>query len=969
MKVFFLVVLTFFSSICFAQRFADKFAQHWADSVYNSLNEEERIGQLMIARLSSIDPKTRSITSLFEQTADFVKKYNIGGVCVFQGSPVYQAINLNKLKKMSKTPLLISIDGEWGVGMRIPDSVIALPKQMMLGAISNPTIIYQYGKIVSDQCKRLGIQMNYAPVMDINNNPLNPVINDRSFGENKYKVSKFGTLYMKGMQDNGVMACAKHFPGHGDVAVDSHFDLPVINKTIEQMDSVELFPFKNIFEKGVSSVMVGHLSIPSIDNRINRPTSLSEKNIKDLLQSQLHYEGIVITDGLEMQAVKKFYSNGEASVEALIAGNDLLCLPDSIPVSIEKIKQAILQNRLSWSDIEAKCKKVLMAKYKYVVSQNDSIELSNLTSDLNKDALQIRSIVAKNAITLLNNEDKTFFPLQNKNDQESIAYIGVGLKNENTFAKEMKSNFNATVFMIDLSAKWNDSIANVIRQISMNYKNVIIGIHQINRLPANNFGISEDIKKMIDSLSVTSNTIIFLFGNPYAAKNWCDARNLVVCYEDDSGTQKTAIKMLMGKIPFKGTLPVSICEKYQAGYGLPANENLKHKIDNPFLSDEIDSMINDAINKKAMPGCTVLAIQNDDTLIQKSYGYYTYNKKQEVTNSSVYDLASLTKILSTTLCLMKLYEEGKFDINQPLGNYLSMAKATNKENVIIKDLLLHQAGLSPFIPYYKETLDKNNKALKKIYSRTKKKDASIEVTPKMYIRNQFVDSFYQKILSSAVNTDKKYVYSDLDFILLGKMIEQITGMTLNEYVDQHFYSPMGLTSIGYLPLNRMSKKQIVPSTLETEFRNQELQGYVHDQSAAIMGAVAGHAGLFSNAKDISAIMKMLLNGGYWEGKSYLKDETIELFTGYQSSISRRGLGFDKPEKENRTGINPYPAKSCSSFSFGHLGFTGTCVWADPERNLIFVFLSNRIYPNDNGVFKELNLRGKIFEHLYQQNLK
>ncbi len=966
MKVFFLVFLGFLNSICFAQSITEKKAKYWADSVYNSLNHDERVGQLVVARLSSIDSKTRSITSLFDQTADFIKKYNIGGVCIFQGSPEFQAANLNKLKKMAKTPLLISIDGEWGVGMRIPDSVIPLPRQMMLGAVNNPDLIYEYGSVVANQCKRIGIQMNYAPVMDINNNPLNPVINDRSFGENKFKVAKFGTLYMQGLQDNGVMACAKHFPGHGDVSVDSHLDLPVINKSINQLDSLELFPFKSIFDKGVSSVMVGHLSIPSIDDRINRPTSLSKKNIKDLLQTRLKYNGIVITDGLEMQGVKKFYSNGEASVEALIAGNDLLCLPDSIPVSIEKIKQAIIDNRLTWVDIEAKCKKVLMAKYKYVVSDNDSIDLLNLTSDLNKDAIRIKKLVAKNAITLLSNEDNSFFPLRkNKN---RIAYIGIGLKEENVFAKELKLNYDAAVFLFDNSAKWNDSVAAIVNQIYIQYDHVIIGIHKINRTPVNNFGICEDIKKIIDSIRLKSNAFVFLFGNAYAAKNWCDAKNLAVCFEDDSSTQKTAIRMLMGVIPFKGTLPVSVCEKYTSGFGLHANQ--KNEL-NAFhtskqsLTIQIDSMVNDAINKKAMPGCAVLAIKNNDTLINKNYGYSSYNKKQAVDYTSLYDLASLTKVLSTSLCLMKLYDEGKLDLNKTLGDYLQMVKGTNKENIIIKDLLLHEAGLTPFIPYFKQTLDSHQKPLKKYYSRSKKKVASNEVAKKLYIQNQYVDSFYKQILNSEVSKEKKYLYSDLDFIFLGKIVEQITGMKLNEYVDESFYRPMGLSSIGYLPLINHSKKNIVPSVLETEFRNQELQGYVHDQGAAIMGGVAGHAGLFSNSKDISTIMKMLLNGGYWQGKCYLKDETIELFTTYQSTNSRRGLGFDKPEKDNEIKAEPYPAKSCSPFTFGHLGFTGTCVWADPESDIIFVFLSNRIYPNDNGVFKTLQLRSKILELLYQ----
>ena len=303
-------------------------AVNWTDSVFKTLSDDERIAQLMVVRLSTYDAKAKKAIFFDSLVSELIKKYNIGGICLFQGSPVKQANIINKLQLQAKTPILMCIDAEWGVGMRMIDSVLPLPRQMMLGAVSDAAIAYEYGKIVAEQCKRVGLQVNYAPVVDINNNPNNPVINDRSFGEDKYKVALFGIQYMKGMQDNGVMACAKHFPGHGDVAVDSHFDLPVINKSMAQLDSLELYPFREIFKAGIGSVMIAHLSIPAIDNTPNKPTSISKNNVTELMRNQLGYQGLTFTDALEMQGVKKYFPDGAASVESLVAGNDMLCLPD-----------------------------------------------------------------------------------------------------------------------------------------------------------------------------------------------------------------------------------------------------------------------------------------------------------------------------------------------------------------------------------------------------------------------------------------------------------------------------------------------------------------------------------------------------------------------------------------------------------------------------------------------------------------
>lgn len=945
-------------------------ASLWADSIYESLGNDERIAQLMVVRLSSIDGTTKKVTFYDEQVEALIKKYNIGGICVFQGSPVKQAGIINRLQAKAKTPILMCIDAEWGVGMRMTDSVLPLPRQMMLGAMQDATIVYQYGKIVGEQCRRVGLQVNYAPVVDINNNPNNPVINDRSFGEDKYKVARYGIEYMKGMQETGVMACAKHFPGHGDVDVDSHFDLPVINKTMAQLDSLEFYPFRQIFNAGIGSVMVAHLYIPAIDSTANRATSLSPQNIKELMRNTMGYQGLTFTDALEMQGVKKFFPDGEASVQSLVAGNDMLCLPGDVPLAIKKIKEAIAAQKLSWADIEMHCKKVLQAKYEYGLNNYQPINTLNLTKDLNEQVPAMRKLVAENAITLVTKKDNTFFPLSAWTNHKAgdVALIVLGTRKENVLAQRMKTDYNAAVFYADDLVKNNAAIAGFVKKIKNKYKKTVIAVHNIGRSPSGNFGLGTLAVSLINQLQQKTNSIIFQFGNAYAAKNWCNAKNLVVCYEDDNIIQQVAADMLQGKLPYKGVLPVTVCSNFKFGDGITG---LKYSApENQWGLDmarmnRIDSIANDAINKKAAPGCVVLILKEGKIAFEKAYGNNTYHSPDPISIESIFDMASVTKTCATTLAVMKLYEEGKIDLNKKLGDYLPYVRGTNKENLLIKKILLHQAGLVSYIPFYKETIDETGKPLPGIYSDKKKDSFTIRVAQNFYMANNWADTINERILKSPVGPANKYVYSDNDFILLGKMVEALSGLPLDAYVKKEFYTPMSLPSIGFYPYKKFTTAHIVPTEDEPIFRRQLLRGDVHDPGAAMMGGMAGHAGLFSNAYDIAAIMQMLMNGGTFNGKRFLRKETIQLFTNYQSNISRRGYGFDKPEKDNKTRKDPYPALSASSATFGHTGFTGTCAWADPARNLVFVFLSNRLYPSGNDVLLKMNVRPKIHETIYE----
>lgn len=960
--------LLFLLSISFAKTQAQSAAAvAWADSVYKTLSNDERIAQLMVVRLSTMDSRTKTVTFFDKQVDSLVTTYNIGGICLFQGSPTAQATIMNKLQAKARTPIFMCIDAEWGLGMRMIDSVLPLPRQMMLGAMQDSAIVYEYGRLVGEQCKRAGIQVNYAPVVDINNNPANPVINDRSFGEDKYKVASYGIAYMRGMQDVGVMACAKHFPGHGDVDVDSHYDLPVINKTMAQLDSLELYPFRRIFDAGVGSVMIAHLYIPAIDNTPNRATSLSPANIRGLMRDSLHYNGLTFTDALEMAGVKKFFPNGEASVQSLIAGNDMLCLPGDVPLAIEKIKQAIAAKKLSWSDIEMHCKKVLQAKYGYGLNNYQPIVLDNLTAELNEKIPAMKRKVAENAITLALQSGTTFFPLGtwNNNKAGDVALVAIGVKSENTFATRLKNDYNADVFYADQNVKSVADVAAFVNQVSAKYKRIVISLHNLSRTPAANFGLSATQIALVNALQ-QKDAIIFQFANAYAAKNWCDAKNLVICYEDDEVIQDVAADMLQGKLPYKGVLPVTICDNLKFGKGAAAIKPAANQWNmNLSLLDKIDSIANDAVAKQAAPGCVVLVLKDGKIAFEKAYGYYTYEKQEPMRTDAVFDMASVTKICATTLSVMKLYDEGKIDLNKTLGDYLPFVRGTNKASLLISKILLHQAGLVAYIPFYKETIDAEGKPIPGIYQTTESDSFSVQVAKDFFVANAWQDSIRQKILRSPLGPQDKYVYSDNDFIFLGKIVEEVTGMGLDKYVQKTFYKPMGLTSIGFKPLQFVPEKLVVPTEAETKFRTQLLRGYVHDPGSAMMGGVAGHAGLFSNAYDIGTLMQMLMNGGTFNGYRYLQQSTVEMFTKYQSDISRRGFGFDKPEKDNATRKEAYPTASASAATFGHTGFTGTSTWADPASNMVFVFLSNRVNPSGSNTLGNMNVRPKIHETIYQ----
>jgi len=934
-----------------------KAAQKWVDSVYKKLSKEERIAQLMVVRAHSNLGKEH-----VEELTNIIRKYNVGGLCFFQGGPVREALLTNYYQQIAKTPLMICIDGEWGLGMRL-DSVLNFPRQMMLGAMQDSNIVYAFGKAVGKQCRRLGIQVNYAPVTDINNNPENPVINDRSFGENKYKVASFATAYMRGLQDENVMACAKHFPGHGDVSVDSHLDLPVINKSRAQLDSLELFPFRRIINAGVGSVMNAHLYIPSIDSTPNRATSLSYNNVTGLLKHELGFNGITVTDGLEMQGIAKFYPAGEASVQSLIAGNDMLCLPGDIEGSIQKTLLALKHKSINRKDFKQRVKKILLAKYNLGLNHFEAIDTAHLTEDINKNTAAINTLIANNAITLVKKSNDTILPVK---PSERIAYIAIGINSENTGMRNLKNSISFNSFYINNNL---DSIQTerLIDSISkLNYQKLIVGIHHYNRTPAKNFNVSKTNLYAIQLLAKKDNAIMIAYGNPYFIKNFSNAANIIACYEDDSITQTVAAQVLLGYIKPKGTLPVSVTETLKAGTGIVAMD--MPESGKTFNMIHLDSIVQKAIEEKAFPGCQIVVTHRGNILMNKAFGHTDYEHNEPVKPGMLYDIASVTKVAATTLAIMKLFDEGKIRLEDSLAVYLPITNHTDKGGLLIKNILLHQAGLVPFIPFYKEVIDTTQeKFLTDYFSHVPDKQHSISVASNLYLRNDWEDTILQRIMTSPLPSKGKYVYSDNDFILLGKIVEQITHQSLEDYVQQQFFLPMQLNDITYHPIDKYYLSNIVPTENDNWFRKQLLHGFVDDEGAAMMGGVAGHAGIFSNAENLAVIFQMLLNKGSWNGKEYIKPTTVELFTAYSSRNSRRGFGFDKPEQDNFNRKEPYPCKTATPSTFGHTGFTGTCVWADPAYELVFVFLSNRVNPDrKNNQLSSQNIRGLLLEEVYKQ---
>lgn len=966
----------------------------WVDSIYNMMSAEERIGQLyMIAAYSGGEKYNQTLIE------KLISENHIGGLIFMQGNAKAQAEQTNKFQSMSKVPLFIAMDAEWGLGMRLT-GIRDMPRQIMLGAMTDSTLVYKMASAIASQCRRLGVHIDFAPVVDVNNNPENPVINFRSYGENKYKVASYGIQYMRGLQDNGIMACAKHFPGHGDTDMDSHKDMPEISKSYAALESLELYPFKRLVDNGLQSAMVAHLHIPAIDNRKNIPSTLSYKTVTELLKGKMNFTGLVFTDALNMEGIAKYYEPGDIDLKAFEAGNDVLLFSQDVNAGTRKIKDAVSKDSLKEKQLEVTVKKILMAKYNAGLNTFTNIRTDSIDNDINQYTSALRKQIAEASITLLSDPFQITDKLK-KYDLKNVAYVGVGTTNENAFVKELKKYGVQKIFYAPANAK---DTKDFIKRFKNN-STLIIGVHSMTGYPTQNFGLDKNEIEIVNELSKLNNSLTVIFGNPYALKNFCDVKGMAIAYDEAEETQEIAAKILTGQLKAKGKLPVSVCGQYKAGDGIASLTNIlgevvdtiafkkQNKNPNPITDayasklfnnnilleccvspqavgadmkelDKLDNFIDNAIRVGAFPGCRILASKDGKVFYDKAFGYLTQDKKNMVDINTIYDVASVTKVMATTMAIMKLYDQGKISLDSYIGKYVPQTKGSDKEYLKIKDILTHQAGLKSWVPFYKETLDEYGYPKTAIYNKTASGKFNVRVTDNLYMNNEWIDTMWNRILSSPLENRGKYVYSDLDFILLQKVVENITKQSLDNFVYKEFYVPLGMMNTAFNAKLKLPKKEIAPSEIDNYFRHQVVQGYVHDMGAAMFGGVSGHAGIFSTANDIGILFQMLLNGGIYNGKRYFQKSTVELFTAKNSFISRRGLGFDKPEM--KSGKSSPCCDNVSSRTFGHQGFTGTCVWADPESNLIFVFLSNRTYPTaENKIINSsLNVRETAQKYIY-----
>ncbi len=938
----------------------------WADSVFKTLTPDERLAQLfMVAAYSNKD------NAHVKEIKDLVDKYKIGGLIFFQGGPVRQAIQANCYQSCSKVPLFMSIDAEWGLAMRL-DSTTKFPRQMTLGAIHDDSLIYEMGFEIARQCKRLGMQINFAPVVDINNNPLNPVIGNRSFGENKYNVAKKALMYMNGMQDNKVLANAKHFPGHGDTDSDSHKTLPTINSSRERLDTLELYPFKELIAQGLGSLMVAHLSIPALDTTHNQPSTLTKKIVTGLLKDTLGFKGLIFTDALNMKGVSKFYKPGEADVKALLAGNDVLLFAEDVPTAIAEIKKAIELGDISQEEIDKRCMKILLAKQWAGLNHYSKIKLKNLYEDLNTpNAELINRKLTEASLTLLQNKND-ILPLQHL-DSAKIASVSLGYKALSIFQQTL-SNYSAVKhFGVDKDAK-APAFDTVLSQLK-NYDPVIVHINNTNNKPDKDFGLTPQVLAMLKAIIKEHKVIVNVAANPYILAKLDSiqlAEAVIMSYENSDYSESYSAQLIFGGVGSTGKLPITASQYFKVGTGIDTKPvRLKYTIPEELGFDskklaKIDSIAMSGIKEKVFPGCQVLVAKDGKIIYQKSFGHHAYDTKIKVKNTDLYDIASITKIAASTASLMKLVDEGKVNLDNPLCYYMPELEGSNKQNIVIREMMTHQAGLKDWIPFWIRTVNKDGTYKDGIYNKTPNDLFYKRVANDLYINKNYEDTIYKRIIESPVKDAGKYLYSDLGYYFLKKIIEKETQNALNVYVQNSFYGPLGLTTMGYKPLAKFELNRIVPTEFDAKFRKQQVHGDVHDQGAAMLGGVGGHAGLFSNSNDLAVMMQMFMNYGTYGGKRYIDSTTISKFTECQYCIdnqNRRGIGFDKPEM-NPDKDSPV-CKAVSYMSFGHAGFTGTLAWADPKTGIIYIFLSNRVYPDaDDNKLSKSGIRGKIHAVIY-----
>jgi len=927
--------------------------ERWVDSVMSTMSLEEKIGQLfMVAAYTNRDADHE------KEISRLIERYHIGGLIFFQDQAVKQVELTNHYQSLSRIPLLVGIDGEWGLRMRLKNTV-AFPYNMALGAIRDDKLIYQMGVQMGEHMKREGVNINFAPVVDVNTNPLNPVIGNRSFGEDRKNVTRKATAFMKGLQSQGVMACAKHFPGHGDTAQDSHHTLPTVSHDTIRLDTLELYPYRKIIDQGIGSVMVAHLSVPSLEPNESLPSSLSHNIITGVLKEKMGFKGLIVTDALNMKGSADFSSSEEINLQAIIAGNDLLDFPLEVEKSVALFKKAHASGRLTDSRLDEAVRKLLKAKYWMGLNRYSPLTTENLMADLNRPEDEVlNQRLVENSVTLVQNKGE-ILPIRDL-DEKKIAYVKLGTHINSTFVGRLRDY--AKVDVID------SKDAGQLGQKLKGYNLVIFGFHTSLGAYAD-YKISDEDLAALSAVARTHDVILDVFASPYSLLKIKDFENIegvIVSYQNTQLAQDVSAQMIFGAIDFKGMLPVNINDHFRAGYGLyqEAIGRLGYSVPEAvgmdrFKLGRIDSIAQEVMDSSMAPGMQVLVARRGKVVYRKNFGYYTYDKKKSVDDESIYDLASMTKILGGLPMVIKAEEEGRLGLDSSLGDLMPVLKDSNKDTLTVREVLSHYARLKPYIPFYETMVEgEDSRPMARYFSKSPSDKFSIKVAENLYLRTDYQDTIFKLIAETPQREELAYKYSGLPFYLFKDYVEKEYGSSLDELNRRYFYAPLGALTLSYNPLNKFPKSRIVPTEDDDFFRHQLLHGNVHDEGAAMMGGISGNAGLFGTSNDVAKMMQMYLQKGYYGGKSYFKPESFDKFNHryYQEAGVRRGLGFDKPQLDDAMATC-----GCVSFkSFGHSGYTGTYTFADPDTEIVYVFLSNRVHPTrENNKLGESDIRTKV----------
>jgi len=886
------------------------------DSLIESMSLREKIGQLFFVPMNGTFRNDHD--QRFLEWKRLITNYKIGGIIFMAGDIYGQAIMTQKMQDLSKLPLWISQDMEFGAAMRVQGTTRFTPA-MGIAATGNPDNAFIKGQITAREAKALGVHQIYAPVLDVNNNPANPVINVRSYSADPDMVSEYGEAFIRGIESEGLLATAKHFPGHGDTDVDSHLALPVIRHDYTRLDSMELKPFRSAIQNGLRSVMTAHIAFPNISSNPETPGTLDPEILNGILVDTLGFDGLIVTDGLEMSGITARYSPGDAVVRALHAGADIMLISPDEMTAIYEVERAVERGQLKEERIDLSVQKILKLKKENGLFESLEINIHDLSRQIQAPEYRTAADrIARESITLLKN-NRNILPIRDM-DYQRVVVLAVSDDQSGTtgsvLAREMrKYHANVSFHVLDrrTSTEEKQMILNDVRSSDL----LVIGsfIFVRSHQPMQ---LTNDQRLFLRELeSMNKPSVLIAFGNPYVISELEGTDVHLLAWSGTTQQVQQTVPAMFGGARISGRIPVDIPGMYDIGAGL----SMPHsglRVDHPEsagLSTDslmvLDEIMQSAIEDSVFPGGAIAVVKDGVIAWQKGYGYHDYNKTIAVQETDVFDLASLTKIVATTTAIMKLYDEGELDLDDPVSKYIPEFNNSEKRSITIRQLLLHTSGLPAFRIYV---------------DRFQTREEIIQA-----IRNEPLEN----------KPGEKYVYSDLGFILLAEIVEELSGLSIDRYMQSNFYYPMGMYAAQFNParLGTWMRRRIPPTEIDHIYGRDIVQGLAHDERAFFMDGIAGHAGLFASARDLAAWAQMMLNKGTYIGREYLKPETVDLFTGHRSNINHRGLGFDRKSE----GFSSAGQLSGLQ-TFGHLGFTGTSIWIDPEAGIAVILLTNRTFP-------------------------